>query len=62
LRKHSKPWEKRTMNNDPSILLIGSLIVLQDTAARASGAGTYLRAAIAGLVIAALLYARHSAK
>lgn len=52
----------RTMNNDPSITLIGALIVLQDTAAQATGTSIYVRATIAGLVIAALLYARHSAK
>jgi len=52
----------RIINNDPSLTFIGALIVLQDTAARASGAGVYLRAAIAALVIAGLLYARHSAK
>lgn len=52
----------RTMSNDPTLLLIGTLIVLQDTAARATGAGIYVRATVAGLVIAALLYARHSAK
>lgn len=51
-----------TTNNDPSVLLIGTLIVLQDTAARASGASLFVRGAIATVIILALIYARQSSK
>lgn len=50
------------MNNDPSVTAIGALIVLQDTAARYSGAGLYVRAGIAGLIVIAALYVRRAIK
>jgi hypothetical protein len=50
------------MNNEPSALLIGTLIVLQDTAASRSGAGLYIRAGIATLLILAFIYARQASK
>lgn len=50
------------MNNEPSALLIGTLIVLQDTAAQATGAGLYIRAGVAGLIILAFWYARQASK
>lgn len=50
------------MTNDPTITLIGTLIVLQDTAAKAAGANTYIRAAIAAIVIMALIYAKHTSR
>jgi hypothetical protein len=50
------------MNNEPSTVLFGTLIVLQDTAASRSGAGLYIRAGIAALLVAAFLYVKHTTK